>query len=405
VAYFVGIFSLWLIISAATALRPGRRGIFGAIAWPVGWAAGELPFQAILLQMGLLGLLWWWGWPRTHWLSVAVGAAALVVTTLNALLLVTLFYSRLIVRKSMMNNALPLVTGKPRDDAYGSWWRTALQIPYHARDIVITKNVSYAQHERNVLDVWRMTTTPSNAPVMIYFHGGSWVFGDKKDQGRPMLHEMVKRGWIVVTANYRLAPKDPWPAQIEDATRVLYWVKKNIATYGGDPSRVVVSGGSAGGHLASLVSLTTNDETWRPVDASGVTDWSVRGCVSYYGVLEMTGDEEYWHGRGKGLMYLLENRVVQKKYKENVALYEALSPRHRVREDSPPFLVIQGGNDTLVDVNVARGFVKHYESVAVAPIYYLEMPFAQHTFDLTASPRTSAVTRAVVAFSNSVVNY
>jgi len=352
-----------------------------------------------------LGLLWWWGWPRTHWLSVSVGAAALVVTTLNALLLVTLFYSRRIVRKSMMNNALPLVTGKPRDDAYGSWWRTALQIPYHARDIVITKNVSYAQHERNVLDVWRMTTTPSNAPVMIYFHGGSWVFGDKKDQGRPMLHEMVKRGWIVVTANYRLAPKDPWPAQIEDATRVLYWVKKNIATYGGDPSRVVVSGGSAGGHLASLVALSTDDETWRPVDASGVTDWSVRGCVSYYGVLEMTGDEEYWHGRGKGLMYLLENRVVQKKYKENVALYEALSPRHRVREDSPPFLVIQGGNDTLVDVNVARGFVRHYESVAVAPIYYLEMPFAQHTFDLTASPRTSAVTRAVVAFANSVVNY
>ena len=403
-AYFVGALSIWLIISAATALRPGRKGIFAAIAWPVGWAAGELPFQAIGLQLGLLGLLWWWGWPHTLWLSDLVRITAIISITANAVLLGTLFYSRRIVRRAMSSAPTPLQIGKPRDDAYGAWWRTALQIPYHARDIQITKNISYGEHERNVLDVWRTTTTPSNAPVMLYFHGGSWVFGDKKDQGRPMLHEMVKRGWVVVTANYRLAPGSPMPAQIEDATRVLSWVKKNIASYGGDPSRVVVSGGSAGGHLAALLCLTTNDETWRPKDVSGVADWSVRGCIPYYGVLEMTGDETHWNGHGKGLMHLLENRVVKQKYKDNEALYESLSPMHRVTADSPPFLVIQGGNDTLVDVNVARGFVKHFADVASAPIYYVEMPFAQHTFDLTASPRTSAVTRAVVAFATSVVS-
>ena len=403
-AYFVGALSIWLIISAATALRPGRKGIFAAIAWPVGWAAGELPFQAILLQLGLVGLLWWWGWPHTLWLSDLVRITAIISITANAVLLGTLFYSRRIVRRAMSSAPTPLQIGKPRDDAYGAWWRTALQIPYHARDIQITKNISYGQHERNVLDVWRTTTTPSNAPVMLYFHGGSWVFGDKKEQGRPMLHEMVKRGWVVVTANYRLAPGSPMPAQIEDATRVLSWVKKNIASYGGDSQRVVVSGGSAGGHLAALLCLTTNDETWRPKDATGVTDWSVRGCIPYYGVLEMTGDETHWNGHGKGLMHLLENRVVKQKYKDNEALYESLSPMHRVTADSPPFLVIQGGNDTLVDVNVARGFVKHFADVASAPIYYVEMPFAQHTFDLTASPRTSAVTRAVVAFATSVVS-
>ena len=403
-AYFVGALSIWLIISAATALRPGRKGIFAAIAWPVGWAAGELPFQAIGLQLGLLGLLWWWGWPHTLWLSDLVRITAIISITANAVLLGTLFYSRRIVRRAMSSAPTPLQIGKPRDDAYGAWWRTALQIPYHARDIQITKNISYGEHERNVLDVWRTTTTPSNAPVMLYFHGGSWLFGDKKDQGRPMLHEMVKRGWVVVTANYRLAPGSPMPAQIEDATRVLSWVKKNIASYGGDSQRVVVSGGSAGGHLAALLCLTTNDETWRPKDATGVTDWSVRGCIPYYGVLEMTGDETHWNGHGKGLLYLLENRVVKQKYQENVALYESLSPMHRVTADSPPFLVIQGGNDTLVDVNVARGCVKHFADVATAPVYYVEMPFAQHTFDLTASPRTSAATRAVVAFATSVVS-
>jgi len=74
------------------------------------------------------------------------------------------------------------------------------------------------------------------APVLLYVHGGSWTFGDKREQGRPMLHEFVRRGWIAVVPNYRLAPRHPWPAQIEDVTRALGWVKKNIATYGGDPS-------------------------------------------------------------------------------------------------------------------------------------------------------------------------
>ena len=213
-AYFVGALSIWLIISAATALRPGRKGIFAAIAWPVGWAAGELPFQSLLAQLGLLGLLWWWGWPHTLWLSDLVRITAIISISANVVLLGTLFYSRRIVRRAMQSAPVPLEIGKPRDDAYGAWWRTALQIPYHARDIQITKNISYGEHERNVVDVWRTSKTPSNAPVMLYFHGGSWVFGDKKDQGRPMLHEMVKRGWVVVTANYRLAPGSPMPAQI-----------------------------------------------------------------------------------------------------------------------------------------------------------------------------------------------
>jgi hypothetical protein len=63
---------------------------------------------------------------------------------------------------------------------------------------------------------------------------------------------------------------------------------------------------------------------------------------------------------------------------------------------------VQGANDTLVEVNVARAFVTKFRAVAFAPLYYVELPFTQHTFDLTASPRTSATTRAAVAFAESV---
>ena len=401
-AYVIAVVSLWMIVSALTALRPGRRGIFAAFAYPVGWAAGELPAQAIIAQLVLLGVLRWWGWPRTSWLGPLVLALAAVVVAENLALIVVQFLSRVVVRRSLASaERRPLTVGRPREDVAGSWWRTMLQVPFHPRDVQVVSDVAYGSHPRQVLDVWRTPRTPAHAPVIIYFHGGAWTFGVKREQGRPMLHEFVARGWIVVTSNYRLAPTDPWPAHIVDAKRVLGWVKKNIANYGGDADRVVVAGGSAGGHLASLVAMAHADE-WCSEDQRDVADWSVRGCISLYGVLEMTGDETHWHGLGHGLRVLLERRVVRQTYEGNEELYERMSPFHRIDETTPPFLVVQGGNDTLVDVHVARHFVERYRQRALAPVYYVELPLTQHAFDHTASPRTSATTRAAVAFADSV---
>jgi hypothetical protein len=80
-----------------------------------------------------------------------------------------------------------------------------------------------------------------------------------------------------------------------------------------------------------------------------------------------------------------------------------MSPFDRIGADAPPFFVVQGRNDTLVDVQVARDFVTKFREVANAPMYYVELPFTQHAFDISASPRTSATTRAAVAFAESVV--
>ncbi len=401
-AYLVAAISLWMTASALTSLRPGRRGLFAAFAYPVGWAAGELPVQAIITQLALLALLRWWGWPRDEWLDTLVLVLAAFVVLENLALIVVQFLSRRVVRRALAESPRrPLRVGRPRDDRAGSWWRTMLQIPFHPRHMQFATNIAYGPHRRQVLDVWRTSLTPRGAPVIVYFHGGAWTFGDKREQGRPMLHEFVSRGWVVVTSNYRLAPGHAWPAHIIDAKRVLGWVKKNVANYGGDPDRVVVAGGSAGGQLASLLALCLADE-WASPDQSDIADWRVRGCISLYSVLEMTGDEAHWHGLGHGLRVLLERRVVQLPYGENPSLYLQMSPYHRISHDAPPFLVVQGGNDTLVDVHVARDFVERFRRDALAPIYYVQLPLTQHAFDHTASPRTSSTTRAAVAFAESV---
>jgi acetyl esterase/lipase len=401
--YVVVVVSAFLALSAATALRPSRRGLFAAFAYPVGWAAGELPGKGIAVEAILLGGLWWSGWPAGTWLRVVVGGLASLVALENVALIAILFRSRSVVRRSMADAPIqPLCIGRPSEDVFGRWWRTALQIPFHPRAMELHANIDYGPLERHRLDVWKMPITAQNSPVIYYIHGGAWTFGDKRQQGRPMLHEFVSRGWVVVAINYRLAPLSPWPAQIEDATRALGWIKTNIVSYGGDPDRVVVAGGSAGGHLASLLALSSDDPTWRPAEVQGVSDWSVRGALSFYGVLEMFGDEEHWRGLGRALRRLLEHRVVQVPYDGHDEVYRALSPMERVRVDSPPFLVVQGTTDTLVEVNVARAFVSKFRSIAFAPVYYIELPLTQHAFDLTVSPRTSATTRAALSFAESV---
>ncbi|HTT58412.1 MAG TPA: DUF3293 domain-containing protein [Acidimicrobiales bacterium] len=403
--YVVVAVSAFLALSATTALRPSRRGVFAALAYPVGWAAGELPGKGIAVEVILLGVLWWTGWPDTTWLRVLVGALASLVVLENIALIVVLFRSRSVVRRSMAQVPVqPLGVGRPSEDVFGRWWRTALQIPFHPRAMQLHANIAYGPLERHRLDVWKMPSTAQRAPVIYYIHGGAWTFGDKRQQGRPMLHEFVSRGWVVVAINYRLAPQSPWPAQIEDATRALGWIKARIASYGGDPDRVVVAGGSAGGHLAALLALSSEDSTWRPAEMSEVSDWGVRGALSFYGVLEMLGDEEHWRGLGRALRRLLEHRVVQLPYDGHDELYRALSPIDRIRVDSPPFFVVQGATDTLVDVHVARAFVTKFRATAFAPLYYLELPRTQHAFDLTQSPRTSATTRAALSFAESVTS-
>jgi acetyl esterase/lipase len=393
-------FSLWLVISATLALRPSRKGIFAPLAFPVGWAAGELPTYGIVMQGALLALLKWWGWPSVGWQLGLVLILAAVVIAENFVLIGIQLLSSVIVQRQL--KASPW--GRLSLRAVGrsltfTWWRTVLQFPFHPRWVQIVHDVHYGPHERNRLDVWRKTTTARGAPVLLFVHGGSWVFGEKNQQARPMLHEFVARGWIVVPINYRLAPADPWPAQIEDVTSALAWVKRNIASFGGDSDRIIVAGASAGGHLAALLALSHDDPQWRPSDSDEALDWRVRGAISFYGVLEMTGDESVWRGLGHGLRMLLEHRVVQRTFEDHLEVYRQMSPDLRITPTAPPFLVIQGVTDTLVDVGVARHFVSEFRTRAIADCHYVELPFTQHAYDLTVSARTAATTRAALAFA------
>ena len=190
---------------------------------------------------------------------------------------------------------------------------------------------------------------------MVYIHGGAWMIGEKREQGKPMMYELVARGWVCVAINYRLSPKATWPDHIVDAKRAVAWVKEHIDEYGGDPSFVAVSGGSAGGHLCALLALSAGDPAFQP--GFEEADTTVQACVPFYGVMDLTSSPEGSAIFGPGLLKMLEKKVMKTTESEHPEVFRAASPTYRVRAEAPPFFVLQGVNDTLVPVETARTFV------------------------------------------------
>ena len=264
------------------------------------------------------------------------------------------------------------------------------------RRYVHDERVVYGEHGRRTsLDVWRRPDLPADAgaPVLVQIHGGAWVVGDQTVQAYPLMSHLVERGWVCVSATYRLSPKAKWPAHIEDVKRALAWTKQNIARYGGDPSWVAITGGSAGGHLVSLAALTPNDPRWQPGFEDA--DTSVDVAVPFYGVYDWTNRD----GNGRNdLQEFLARVVVQRPLSEVGDLLEEASSISHVRADAVPFLFLHGTNDSLVPVAQARAMVEALRAVSRNPVGYVELPGAQHAFDMFGSPRTRAVVHGVERF-------
>lgn len=133
------------------------------------------------------------------------------------------------------------------------------------------------------LDLYLPPKTSTPYPVIVVFHGGAFMFGDKAMGEVQGAVNGVKYGYAIVSANYRLSGEDKFPSAINDAKAVIRWVKANAKTYNLDAQKIVVWGGSAGGNIASMVGVTgslqgigENDNTENlqyPSNVQVVIDW------------------------------------------------------------------------------------------------------------------------------------
>jgi acetyl esterase/lipase len=275
-------------------------------------------------------------------------------------------------------------------------WRSLIN-PFRMShvDVAATRRLPYADGGRRFeLDVYRHRDAPQDSPVLLQIHGGGWVIGEKEQQGIPLMMHMAARGWTCAAINYPLSPKARWPEHIVAVKQAIAWLREHVHEYGGDPSFIAVTGGSAGGHLAALAALTPNDPTWQPGFPD--VDTTVQACVPHYAVYDFT-DESGTHASKVRLRSLVRRWVMPSdaRYPDD---YRAASPLFRVNADAPPFFVLHGTNDSLVPVVDARAFVAALREVAKNPVAYAELGGAQHAFDVFPSIRSAHVVRGVERF-------
>lgn len=182
------------------------------------------------------------------------------------------------------------------------------------------KDISYEegpedQAGKNKLDLY-VPKGKTSTPVLFFIHGGAWKTGDRSYYP-PLGNRYARAGILTVIPSYRLAPKYPHPAQIEDVAAAFAWTVRHAAEYGGDTNRIFVAGHSAGGHLAALLAL---DPTY--LERYKVSPGHIRGVMAWSGVYNLTLTE--------GLESVFTN---------NPEVRRQASPFHHVKAGAPRFLV------------------------------------------------------------------
>ncbi|ORV84064.1 carboxylesterase [Mycobacterium interjectum] len=265
----------------------------------------------------------------------------------------------------------------------------------HRRYTAGTSDISYGPGGvEHLLDIWRRhdMAPGRRAPVLIQVPGGAWAIGDKRVQAYTLMSRMAELGWICVSINYSKSPRCTFPTHLIDVKRAIAWVRENIADYGGDPDFIAITGGSAGGHLASLAALTPNDPAFQPGFEGA--DTTVQAVAPYYGVYDFT-DAENMH---ELMLPFLEQFVLKTRYSENPDRFRSASPITYVHHQAPPFFVLHGEKDELVPSGQARVFCAALRDAGAATVAYAELANAHHAFDITPTVRSQLAADAVADF-------
>jgi acetyl esterase/lipase len=352
-----------LALGTLLVLRPLRR--------PAPLATLSFLLGAVIGELALLALLWLAGSTALALaqddLGSPVGWAAAGVAVLTSVGLA------LVVRDGLtagpaVDRALRRTFGTGHGHRRPRIRRLLAPFPVRPRGVQRVRNIGYGERGRwNRLDLYRSRSRPRHAPVLIHFHGGHFRSGGKSRECRALLHGLARRGWVCVSANYRLRGAGRFPRSLIDAKRVIAWVRQHAADHGADPSTVLVAGSSAGAHLAAMAALTPGEPSFQPGFEAADTSVSAAICLyGYYGPREASA---------------------------------ASSPYGWLGPAAPPFLVVHGDRDTVVPVDTAATFAHALDAASAGPVVYAELPGAQHGFDLFASPRFESVVDAIETFA------
>ena len=212
----------------------------------------------------------------------------------------------------------------------------------------VLPNVTYmtATGHASKLDVYRQRGTTEPRPTLVFYHGGGWVAGTK-ESAIPSILPWIEMGWNVVNVEYRMVQVAPAPAAVEDALCALRFVVARAKDYGIDTSRIVLSGESAGGHLALAAGMIPETAgLTRACSSGGFAGLDERmppvaAIVNWYGITDVAEMLGGANGRSYAVQWIGAAADPQ-------AVARRVSPLTYVRAGLPPILSIQGDKDPIV---------------------------------------------------------
>ncbi|WP_269539985.1 alpha/beta hydrolase [Cerasicoccus fimbriatus] len=250
-------------------------------------------------------------------------------------------------------------------------------------DVRVESDVTYLDPARaEKLDVYLPPADmPGPYPAVLLIHGGGWRILDKaQDREKNIGYTFAKAGYAVFSINYALneITKDPvtgkivsekvvWPQNLFDCKTALRWIRRHASQYQVDGSRIATMGGSAGGHLATLVAATAKDEAMNRGGLYLEESNAVTCVLNFYGV---TVPRDRWVACFRGATDA-----------ETEANMKACSPLTYLDDDFPPIFITHGSGDATVEVDYSREFVAELARRKL-PYWYFEIGNAPHTYNL-----------------------
>ena len=249
-------------------------------------ALGYAPFIAglgmALAAVGAVSGSWWIAVPAG---IAAVGALVVIVRVGSA---------RVDLSGALGSGWQDRVPAERRRRMIRRWWTGPLRSDPEPR---LRRDVPFATVPGTgrvlLCDVWQppLGVRPSGLAV-VYLHGSAWYVLDKDLATRPLFRHLAAQGHVVVDVAYRLFPEADVPGMVGDAKRAVAWVREHATELAVDRDRIVLAGGSAGGHLSLLAAYGPAEPALTPPELAG-SDLRVRAVVSLYGPASV--DALYWH--------------------------------------------------------------------------------------------------------------
>jgi len=195
-------------------------------------------------------------------------------------------------------------------------------------------------------------------PIVIIIHGGGYHGGDSKSGSEAYVADfLAPAGYAVFSVNYRLAPKYPYPYMVQDVQRAVRYIRHNAKKWDGDPNRIALVGGSAGGFLSNMVGLLNSAGDPSAADPVDRESAKAQAVVSLYAQSSFE-----FVPLNADVHRLLDPLIAQKGYTE--AIKEA-SPITYVSKDDPPFLEILGDQDEYIPFAEATNLQTALQKVGV----------------------------------------